>query len=72
MAREPEGATMFLVDTDNPGWRLERVIDAMDRSFPGGHAEVVLEECHGDDDAVLGEVGEGVRYAQVRLAPARR
>jgi acyl-CoA dehydrogenase len=24
-----------------------------------------------DDDAVLGEVGEGFRYAQVRLAPAR-
>jgi acyl-CoA dehydrogenase len=71
MARAPEGATMFLVDTDNPGWRLERVIDAMDRSFPGGHAEVVLQECHVNNDAVMGEVGEGFRYAQVRLAPAR-
>jgi acyl-CoA dehydrogenase len=71
MARAPEGATMFLVDSDNPGWRIERVIDAMDRSFPGGHAEVILEGCHVDDDAVLGEVGEGFRYAQVRLAPAR-
>jgi acyl-CoA dehydrogenase len=65
------GATMFLVDADNPGWRVERCIDAMDRSFPGGHGEVVFEECVVDEDAVLGDVGEGFRYAQVRLAPAR-
>jgi acyl-CoA dehydrogenase len=71
MAQAPEGPTMFLVDADNPGWRVQRVIDAMDRSFPGGHAEVVFEDCRVDNDAVLGEVGEGYRYAQVRLAPAR-
>jgi acyl-CoA dehydrogenase len=71
MARAEEGATMFLVDADNPGWRIERVVDAIDRSFPGGHAEVVLDDCRVGDDAVLGEVGEGFRYAQVRLAPAR-
>jgi acyl-CoA dehydrogenase len=64
------GATMFLVDAENPGWRIERIVDAIDR-FPGGHAEVVLDDCWVDDDAVLGEVGEGYRYAQVRLAPAR-
>jgi acyl-CoA dehydrogenase len=71
MARAPEGATMFLVDADNPGWRVERVIDAMDRSFPGGHCEVVFEDCRVGADAVLGEVGAGFAYAQVRLAPAR-
>jgi len=71
MARAPEGATMFLVDADNPGWRVERLIDAMDRSFPGGHCEVVFEDCRVPDDAVLGAVGEGFTYAQVRLAPAR-
>jgi acyl-CoA dehydrogenase len=65
------GATMFLVDADNPGWRIDRVVDAIDRSFPGGHAEVVFEDCVVSDDAVLGAVGEGYRYAQVRLAPAR-
>jgi acyl-CoA dehydrogenase len=65
------GATMFLVDADNSGWRIERVVDAIDRSFPGGHAEVVFEDCVVADDAVLGTVGEGYRYAQVRLAPAR-
>jgi acyl-CoA dehydrogenase len=65
------GATMFLVDEDNPGWHVERIVDALDRSFPGGHAEVVFDKCEVGDDAVLGEVGAGFRYAQVRLAPAR-
>lgn len=65
------GATMLLVDADNPGMRVERIVDAIDRSFPGGHAEVVFDRCLVPDEAVLGEVGEGYRYAQVRLAPAR-
>jgi acyl-CoA dehydrogenase len=65
------GATMFLVDADNPGVRIERIVDAMDRSFPGGHAEVIFEDCRVAEDAVLGAVGEGYGYAQVRLAPAR-
>ncbi len=71
MALADEGATMFLVDADNPGWRVGRLLDVIDRSFPGGHAEVFFEDCRVDDDAVLGAVGEGFRYAQVRLAPAR-
>jgi acyl-CoA dehydrogenase len=71
MARAPEGATMFLIPAEDPGWRVERVIEAMDRSFPGGHCEVIFEDCRVSDDAVLGTVGEGFRYAQVRLAPAR-
>ena len=36
--RHDEGATMFLVDADNPGVRVERLIPTMDRAFPGGHA----------------------------------
>jgi acyl-CoA dehydrogenase len=68
---EDAGATMFLVDAENPGYRVERVIEATDRSFPGGHAEVSFEDCEVGEDAVLGAVGEGFGYAQVRLAPAR-
>jgi acyl-CoA dehydrogenase len=71
MAMAPEGATMFLVEADNPGWRVERIVDAIDRSFPGGHAELLFEDCFVEDSAVLGAVGEGFRYAQVRLVPAR-
>ncbi len=71
MARTGEHATMFLIDADNPGWRVERVVDAIDRSFPGGHCEVVLDDCRVGDDAILGEVDAGFAHAQVRLAPAR-
>jgi acyl-CoA dehydrogenase len=71
MARAPEGATMFLVDAGNPGMRIERVIGAVDRSFPDGHAELVFDDCCVAGDAVLGEVGQGFHFAQVRLAPAR-
>jgi acyl-CoA dehydrogenase len=71
MALADEGATMFLIDAANPGWHVTRTIDAMDASFAGGHCEVTFDDCRVDDDAVLGEVGEGFRYAQVRLAPAR-
>jgi acyl-CoA dehydrogenase len=65
------GATMFLIDADNPGWRTVRIMDVIDRSFPGGHAELRFEDCFVPADAVLGEVGRGYQYAQVRLAPAR-
>src|SRR3954468_8417034 len=65
------GATMFLVDAGTPGMRVDRIVDAIDRGFPGGHAEVVFEECFVSEEAVLGEVGKGYEYAQVRLAPAR-
>jgi acyl-CoA dehydrogenase len=71
MAMAPEGATMFLVDADNPGWRIERLVDATDRVFTGGHAEVVFDECLVARDAILGQLGDGFRHAQVRLAPAR-
>jgi acyl-CoA dehydrogenase len=71
MALAPEGATMFLVDADNPGMRIERLVDATDRVFTGGHAEVTFEDCRVGEEAVLGGVGEGFRFAQVRLAPAR-
>ena len=42
-----------------------------DTVFAGGHSEVEIRECFVDADAVLGEVGQGFRYAQVRLGPAR-
>jgi acyl-CoA dehydrogenase len=65
------GATMFLVDADNPGLIVERHIPTMDKSMAGGHCEVRLDNCLVSDDAILGELDEGFRYAQVRLGPAR-
>ncbi len=65
------GATMFLVDADNPGFRIVRHVPTLDLGWPGGHAEVEFENCEVSDDAVLGAAGEGFEYAQVRLGPAR-
>lgn len=65
------GATMFLADLPNPGFRIERALDTLDSSFTGGHAEIKLENLRVSKTDVLGEVGEGFRYAQVRLVPAR-
>jgi len=71
LARTDAGATMFIVDTSNPGYRLVRNIAGMDGYQIGGHGEIVFENCAVDDDAVLGEVGQGFAYAQARLEPAR-
>ena len=66
-----KGATMFLVDTTNPGWRPVRHVPTLDGAFVGGHGEIDLVDCEVGDDAVLGVVDHGFEYAQVRLGPAR-
>jgi acyl-CoA dehydrogenase len=71
MARAPQGPTMFLIDAGTPGFEVGRHMPTTDSVFVGGHCEVRFEDCHVGDDAVLGEVGQGYRYAQVRLGPAR-
>lgn len=65
------GATMFLVDADNPGFTVGRSIPMLEHATIGGHCEVSFDDCFVPEDAVLGKVHEGFRYAQVRLAPAR-
>ncbi|WP_342133615.1 acyl-CoA dehydrogenase family protein [Hydrogenophaga sp. OTU3427] len=72
MARMEDGsATMFLSDMDREGIVLERNMDAMDRCFAGGHGVLRFQNLRVPATDVLGEVGKGFRYAQVRLAPAR-
>ncbi len=72
MAKGEDGkATMFLADMDRPGIRVERVMDTIDEGYPGGHSVVAFEGLRVPASDLLGEVGAGSRYAQVRLAPAR-
>ena len=72
MAKVPDvGATMFLADMRSPGITLERNMDTLDTCFPGGHGVVRFEGLRVPASAILGEVGQGFRYAQVRLSPAR-
>jgi acyl-CoA dehydrogenase len=68
---EDVGATMFLTDLPAEGFVIERLIDSMDSSFSGGHAEVLLKDLRVPATDVLGEIGAGFRNAQVRLVPAR-
>ncbi|WPB57332.1 acyl-CoA dehydrogenase [Xylophilus sp. GOD-11R] len=75
MARTGTGeqaqATMFLVELPHPAIRIERVLDTIDSSMPGGHALVAIDGLRVPADDVLGAVDEGFKYAQIRLAPAR-
>ena len=71
MAKADEGACMFLVDLPHPAIRIERVLETIDSSMPGGHAVVMIDNLRVPADQMLGQAGEGFKYAQVRLSPAR-
>jgi len=72
MAKLEDGsATMFLSDMDRPEIQVVRQMDAMDSCFTGGHGVVTFKNLRVSSTDVLGEVGKGFRYAQIRLAPAR-
>lgn len=75
MARTNTGdkiqATMFLVELPNPAIRIERILDTIDSSMPGGHARIIIDNLTVPQEDILGEVHEGFRYAQIRLSPAR-
>ena len=73
MAKMEDGAaTMFLTDMDRPEVQVVRNMDAMDSCFTGGHGVVKFTNLRVPAADVLGEIGKGFKYAQVRLAPARR
>ncbi|CAN5488841.1 acyl-CoA dehydrogenase family protein [soil metagenome] len=71
MAKSDDGACMFLVELPDPAIRIARVLDTIDSSMPGGHAEIDIVDLRIPADQMLGASGEGFKYAQVRLSPAR-
>jgi acyl-CoA dehydrogenase len=71
MAKSEAGATMFLLELPDPAIRIERVLDTIDSASPGGHSIVSIENLRVHRSQMLGESGEGFKYAQIRLAPAR-
>ncbi|QWZ59215.1 acyl-CoA dehydrogenase [Acinetobacter pittii] len=72
MAKMEDGtASMFLTNTDVDGFILEKSMNAMDSCFSGGHGILRFENLRIPKENVLGEIGKGFKYAQVRLAPAR-
>lgn len=71
MARAEEGACLFVVDLPHPAIKIEQVPRTIDSSMPGGHATVFIDDLRVSEQQMLGEPGEGFKYAQVRLSPAR-
>ncbi|MEM9384794.1 MAG: acyl-CoA dehydrogenase [Pseudomonadota bacterium] len=71
LAKAEEGACMFLVSLPDPQIRIERVLDTIDSSMPGGHALVHIDGLRVPPEQLLGQPGDGFRLAQIRLAPAR-
>ena len=63
--------SLFLVDSDNPGFVVKRKIPVVGSVGQGGHCEVDLEECRVPRAAMLGERGKGFALMQFRLGPAR-
>jgi acyl-CoA dehydrogenase len=71
MAAAEEGACMFLVDLPNPAIRIDAIPNTIDSSMPGSHATLTIDNLRIPADQMLGDPGEGFKYAQVRLSPAR-
>lgn len=71
MAKADEGACMFLVDLPDTAIRIDHIPNTIDSSMPGGHATLTIDNLRVPADQMLGQAGEGFKYAQVRLSPAR-
>ena len=72
VARTEAGVSWFLVDRDNPGFELVRDIPTIEPfAIGGGHGEIRLNACKVGKDALIGEEGRGLEYAQIRLEGAR-
>lgn len=71
VARTDAGPSWFFVDMDNPGFEILRDIPTMEPFDIGGHAEILLKDCHVKADALIGEEGQGLAHSQLRLEGAR-
>ena len=71
MAKSADGACMFVVDLPDPAIRIDHIPNTIDNSMPGGHAVITIDKLRVPADQMLGQSGEGFKYAQIRLSPAR-
>jgi acyl-CoA dehydrogenase len=65
------GATMLLVEAGSAGMSIGGHTRTIDATSVGGHSRVLFDDVFVEHGSVLGEPDAGLRYAQVRLAPAR-
>jgi acyl-CoA dehydrogenase len=66
-----ERATMLIVPTDTPGFRIARAVSVMGHVGGGGHCEIYYENCRVPVANRLGPEGGGFLIAQARLGPGR-
>jgi acyl-CoA dehydrogenase len=71
VARSDAGVSWFLVERSNPGFELVREVPTMEPFDIGGHGEIRLHDCRVGPEALVGEEGRGLDYAQLRLEGAR-
>jgi acyl-CoA dehydrogenase len=64
-------ATMILVPTNTPGFKILRSLPVFDHHGEGGHAEVLYDDVRVPVTNRLGEEGSGFAIAQARLGPGR-
>ncbi len=65
------GLSAFLVDRDQPGWKILRRIPIMGPEEHGGHCEIAIDDLEVSDRDRLMEVGAGLKVTQIRLGTAR-
>jgi alkylation response protein AidB-like acyl-CoA dehydrogenase len=64
-------ASMFIVETNTPGYELVREVPVMGEQSEGGHCELRFTNCRVPADSMLGERGGGFALAQARLGAGR-
>jgi acyl-CoA dehydrogenase len=69
--RSPGGPTLFLAPGDSAGIEVERVMNTMDRNYVEGYGVVRFDNLRVPAEGLLGDEGQALRYAQMRLTPAR-
>jgi len=64
-------ASMILVPTATPGFKIVRAVSVMGHAGGGGHCEIRYEDCRVPVENRLGPEGSGFAIAQARLGPGR-
>jgi acyl-CoA dehydrogenase len=77
-ARPYDRAAMIVVERGTPGMNILRDVGTMDHpvsghgsQHPGGHAEILFEDCRVPRENLIGEPGQGFLLAQKRLSGGR-